>query len=192
MSQERPTLERLKKAGEEIEDRVVNTGGENEPDVVVVQMLDGSALDMLFSRGTITGDQYAAGVRFYGDWYYAGLGNSGVVDPTRVQVDGGTHKAISDRVLDSADRYKRAKKALGIVHSYVLVCILIEEEKLQDFGRKAHRRVNIDQARLAATASLRDALTALDYHYYGQRNTKGGTYHTDDYRPEILPADTPS
>lgn len=185
MSIERPTAERLAKASEEFEERVVKIG--DEPEATVVQMLDGSVLDRLLSRRQIATAQYSAGVRFYGDWYAAGLASSGVIDPSKDVVDGGNSEPAQVRQAEAAGRWVRAVQAVGKIHSNVLINVLLIEMSLQAYGQRDRRYADPKDARLAATVSLRNALTELDHHYYGQREDRPRHSHAPDYRPAIVP-----
>jgi hypothetical protein len=175
-----PTPERLAKAGEEgFEDFITDTSRRTK------RMLDGSVLDMLASRRSISGDQYTAGMQLFEDWYGAGFAASGVIDPTNDVVDGGQVDHVTDHVLDCAGRFAKALMAVGKVHSGVLVDVVLLEVPLAVFGAKRHGYKDRKDASLAAVVSLRDALTALDHHYHGLRKTRSRSTHTDDYRPTI-------
>ena len=146
------TPERLAKAGADIEDFIADTGARTK------RMLDGSVLDMLASRRSISGDQYAAGCRLYADWYHAGLASSGVIDPARVVVDGGQSAGANDRILDAAGRFKKALLAVGKVHSHPLVNIVLLAQRLEDYGRNRYGVTDAKDARLKAiTTSMRHA-----------------------------------
>lgn len=186
MKYKTPTRERLARAGDDVEVVIIDDKEEGRT-VATLRMLDGSVLDMLLSRGTITGDQYHAGAGFYQDWYLSGLAASGVIDPTRVVVDGSGRTLTTDRQLDAMTRYKDAVKALGITHGLVMQSIVLLEETLEAFGR---RRYGYAKAKLAKTASitaLRNALDELDLHYHGKRERRLRHGHTTDYRPAIKP-----
>lgn len=176
-----PTPERLAKAGEAVE---VYTPDKSE-NWRAIRLSDESPLEYLQSRGAITGDQYAAGMQYYGDWYKSGLANSGVIDPGRVIVDGGQVEHWSDVKLDAMTRYNRALKAVGPTLGGVLSDMLLTGERLEDYGRRKCGQNSFKLARLAATAHLKLALDALDYHYHGRRDTRTRAAHAADYRPEI-------
>lgn len=177
-----PTKERLRKAGDEIEDFVTDTGK------LTRRMLDGSVLDNLASRKVITGDQYTAGVQLYEDWYLARFASSGVIDPSKDVVDGGMIAGANDRVLDAAGRFAKALIAVGKVHSHPLINIILIEESLTIYGQKRFSIKDEKDARLKAITALQLALEQLDFHYYGHRHTKGGHSHAPDYRPSIQEA----
>lgn len=177
-----PTKERLRKAGDEIEDFITDTGKRTH------RLLDGSVLDNLASRKVITGDQYTAGVQLYQDWYLAGFASSGVIDPSKAVVDGGIPAGANDRVLDAAGRFAKALIAVGKVHSHPLIDIILLEQPLNEYGQKRFGIKDEKDARLKAITALQLALEQLDFHYYGQRKTKGGHSHAADYRPQIQEA----
>lgn len=176
-----PTPERLARAGEDVE---VFTPDKSE-NWRTVRMLDGNVLDKLASRSVITGDQYAAGCRFYADWYRAGLAASGVIDPGRVIVDGGLRENFSDHKMEAAHRWNKAIRAIGKVHSLVLIDVVLHEKPLEEYGRKRYGSTSPKIAKRDATVALIDALTSLDYHYYGVREDKMRSMRRE--RPEIPP-----
>jgi hypothetical protein len=183
-----PTPERLAKAGDQIE---AFTAGDNVHHQAL-RMLDGHPLERLATRGVITGDQYHAGTRFYGDWYYSGLAASGVIDPSRDVVDGGLIMHESDKKLAAMTAYKRAVQAIGVIHSTVITDLVLLEQPIEAWANKWFRQKAPKLARAQAHAALILALTALDHHYYGQRTTRRSVSHVDDYRPEIVTPDDAS
>lgn len=178
-----PTPERLRRAGRDVEAFTPDESLHHH----AIRMLDGHVLERLASRKVISGDLYHSGLRFYGDWYFAGLAASGVIDPERVIVDGGQPVHENDRRLAALTRWKRAVVAVGLIHCTVLTSVLLNEESLETYGRRRYGHKARKLAVLAATTTLIDGLTALDHHYYGQRHIKTRTSHTDDYRPGIPP-----
>lgn len=180
---EGPTPQREAVAGEMSEDFITDSGRKTR------RMLDGGGqvLEMLNARGSITGDQYVAGWTFYEDWYKAGLAASGVIDPGREVVDGGTHKPVSDIQLDALWNWKRAVQAVGKVHSHVLIAMVICDEKAVDYGRRMHKKTQPKDASNSAVTSLRNALQELDYHYHGRRKQpRTQSSHAPDYRPTVM------
>ena len=177
-----PTPERLAKA--EPEQVEIVSAGENEH-WQAIRLTDAHILEYLRTRGCITGDQYSAGQQFYSDWYTAGLASSGVIDPGRVIVDGGQIEHTSDRQLYALNRWQRAIKAVGKIHSGVLIDLVLTEEPLQDWGRRRCGQRSAKLARLAAQVALRFSLEALDLHYHGTRQNRTRASHMPDYRPEI-------
>jgi len=178
-----PTPERLAKAGDQVEAFTAADSVHHQ----ALRMLDGHPLERLASRGVITGDQYQAGTRFYGDWYYSGLAASGVIDPAREVVDGGLIMHESDRKLAAMTAYKRAVQAIGMIHSTVITDLVLLEQPVEEWGRKWFRQKAPKLAKAQAHAALILALQALDHHYYGQRQNRPHVSHADDYRPEIQP-----
>jgi hypothetical protein len=183
-----PTPERLAKAGDQVEAFTAADSVHHQ----ALRMLDGHPLERLASRGVITGDQYQAGTRFYGDWYYSGLAASGVIDPARDVVDGGLIMHESDRKLAAMTSYKRAVEAIGVIHSTVITDLVLFEQPIEEWGRKWFRQKAPKLAKVQAHAALILALQALDHHYYGQRKTRPYVAHADDYRPTIHTADEKS
>lgn len=182
-----PTRERLKK-GDDIADVVIEMGeGEQKERVATRRAQD--TLDMLVSRGVITGDQFAAGRQLYADWYQAGFAASGVIDPAKEVVDGGKVDLLNDSILDAASRFINAIKYLrdDEDHRHVLINVVLMEESLAEYGWRVDGFRDVERAKLAAQMRLKLALTKLDYHYYGKRRTKGGSSHAKDYRPAIPP-----
>jgi len=183
-----PTPERLAKAGDQVEAFTAADSVHHQ----ALRMLDGHPLERLASRGVITGDQYQAGTRFYGDWYYSGLAASGVIDPAREVVDGGLIMHESDRKLAAMTAYKRAVQAIGMIHSTVITDLVLLEQPVEEWGRKWFRQKAPKLAKAQAHAALILALQALDHHYYGQRKTRPHVAHAEDYRPTIHTPDEPS
>lgn len=179
-----PTPERLARAGDQVEAFTAADSVHHQ----AIRMLDGHPLERLASRGVITGDQYQAGTRFYGDWYYSGLAASGVIDPAREVVDGGLIMHESDRKLAAMTSYKRAVQAIGVIHSTVITDLVLLEQPVEDWGRRWFRQKAPKLAKAQAHAALILALQALDHHYYGQRKTRPHVAHAEDYRPEIQAA----
>jgi hypothetical protein len=177
-----PTPERLRMAGDAVE---AYTPEENT-NWRAVRLLDNHVLEDMRSRRAISGDQYNAGMRFYGDWYLSGLANSGVIDPGRIIVDGGKMDHLNDVKLSALNRWQKAVQALGMVQSQVLTAILLTEESLESYGRRRCGQNNGKLAKVAAAAILKHALDALDYYYYGRRETKVRAAHAADYRPDIV------
>jgi hypothetical protein len=179
-----PTPERLAKAGPDVEAFAPDESVHHR----AIRMLDGHVLERMASQDVITGDQYNAGVQFYGDWYYSGLAASGVINPGRVVVDGGQIMHESDVRLAAMTRWKRAVQAIGIVHCQVLTDVVLNEMTMEAYGRKLGQAAP-KLAKLAARVALIGALTELDHHYYGQRRSKQRASHASDYRPGIAAAD---
>jgi hypothetical protein len=181
---DRPTRERLRRAEGEYERIVtdIDEDGRKTP-VETLRMLDGSLLDRLARRGSIDGEQYHAGARFYGDWYFAGLSASGVLDPTRDIVDGGGPPPESERRMAAKTRYHRAIKAMSTRHGMVMQCCVLAEETLMSFGCRIHRLRDPKRGAAAALITLKDALSALDEHYNGRRTSGMVSAHEEGYRP---------
>lgn len=180
-----PTPQREQVAAGDIDrEALLTVDGET---VVTIRMLDGSLLDMLLSRGQIDGDQYHAGVQFYADWYYSGLATSGVIDPMKDHVDNGAGASESDKRLDAMTRHKNAVQALGQTLSQHVICMLLNEESPESYGRRRYGRKSPKLAKTSAIDALKDALNALDVHFNGPRRNRQRTSHADGYRPDIGP-----
>ncbi len=186
-----PTPERLAKAGGEFEEFTADRS-ENWR---AIRMLDGHPLESWLKSRKIDADQYEAGTLFRSDWEQSGQANSGVIDPSRVIVDGGQVDFVNDISLDAQERFKNAVQAIGLVNSMVLTdCILLEHLGVEDIGRKYRRYRNPKQAKQAGQDLIWSALKMLEYHYYGKRRDKREVRasHAPDYRPAIDTEDQPS
>ena len=172
-----PTPERLRHAGDDVEDFITDTNKRTR------RIQD--TLDMLASRRKITGDQYTAGRELYDDWYKSGLAASGVVDPARIVVDGGKFEFMTDVAIDALGRFAKAIKHVKDVHAHALTNIVLIGVSLAEYAWKYEGYTDVENAKIAATTRLRAALTELDYFYYGHRKTKRGSSHAPDYRPTI-------
>lgn len=179
------TEQRRARAGEAIEPFVSDSGRRT------ARIMDGSLLDLLLSRGKIASDHYTAGARFYADWYHGGLANSGVMDPAKERVDGGTHKPQSDEQLTALWQFVRAVRAIGRHHADPIISLVCFEETRESY---AARRFNYHQrqgARAACDVVLLMALAQLVDHYQGPpRPVRARTRssHAPDYRPKIAAA----
>ncbi len=162
--------------------------GDREEITSNLRMLDGSVLDMLMSRRSITLDHYSAGAQLYEDWYVSKIGIVSAVDTARDVVDGGKIEPTSESRLIAAGNFAEAILAVGKVHSNALINILLLEEDLATYARRSHPIKDDKDARYAGIVTFRNALTELDHHYHGKRSIQGGSSHAADYRPVIQPA----
>ena len=159
---------------------------------VTIRLLDGSPLERLASIGKrrpakgITGDQYHAGCRYYGDAYTAGLLGSGVVDLTRDRVDGGVGVNIPAQRIEAQSRFARALKALDRVSAHILSDVVLSETPLAVYADRFRSFPQARERRAIALQRLRDALDQLDSHYNPPRRGGIEASHTGDYRPSIL------
>ncbi len=189
---DRPTPERLARAGDDAETvvtAILNPSNNVIDEKTTIRMLDGSVLDMLLSRRAITTDWYSSGARLYRDWYQAGFAHSGVVDPSKEHVDGGNSDLMADKALDAAGRFAIVMRAMVEPHRNVLINVVLLEHTLEEYGFARYGQKDKKRARLASTTSLIDALTALDYLYYGKRDATTKAGHEPDYRPAIANKD---
>jgi hypothetical protein len=177
-----PTRERLAKA---LEDQIEIVTPDESEHWRAIRMLDGHVLEYLRSRECIDQGQYSAGYRFYRDWYDAGLAASGVIDPGRVIVDNGNAGSSGEHRLAALTSWQRAVRAVGLIHSTILVDLLLTEERLEDWGRRRRRQNNAKLARQAAITAISLALEALDHHYHPPRRDRTRASHAPDYRPTI-------
>lgn len=175
-----PTPERLAKAGTDIESF---TADNNRP---TVRMLDGSPLEKLATRKLITGDQYHAGLRYYGDWYQAGFAASGVIDMAKERVDTSTKPEISDNVLAAQTRHAHALKAVDADSAHVLSDVVLTEMPLTTYADRFREFSQFRERRAIALNLLRKALSQLDRHYHPPRRNDMTAAHEDGYRPIIL------
>ena len=176
------TPERLAKAGDDVEDFVTDTGRKTKRVNAV--------LDSLRAKRAITDDQYNAGNQIDADFHLAGRSGPGAIDPSRDVVDGGKKYDMADYRLDAEDRFKDAIKQLSQGHLECITnVVLLQIETLADFGSRVHRYKDRKDASVAGASTLRDALSVLDFYYYGRRSTRTQSAHSPDYRPSILPED---
>ena len=185
-----PTPERLRRAGDDHDREVIVTGeGDDRETTTVVRLLDRHPLNYLMNKRVISLDLHSAGLQFYSDWYFARFSGSGVVDPGRVVVDGGRVDLEQDFVLSAASRYRDAVRAIGIMNSWVMTDVVLQEtHTLEEYGRMRRGLKDKKDAKLAGITLLVSALENLDYHYHGKRNTRTRHSGAADYRPtEMLP-----
>lgn len=167
-----PTPERLAKAGRNVEPVASDNGYET------IRMLDGSPLEQLATIGKrnprkgITGDQYHAGCRYYGDFYTAGLEASGVIDPAAVRVDGGEHKELPAFRLEAAARFHAALRAIDKASVAILSDVVLREKGINWYAERFRLFREARERRAIALNQLRFALDQLDRHYYPQRKDR--------------------
>lgn len=173
-----PTKERLRHAGEDVEEFITDTNRRS-------YRLN-EVLDTLLRKRAITYDQKLAGDQIYSDWYDAGLSGSGAIDPSRDVVDGGQMQTHSDFVLAAMDRFNKAIARLSPIHlDAITMIVLLQVETLAQFGARVHLYKDKADASVAGASTVRDALSTLDYYYYGKRTTRMKATHVDGYRPTI-------
>ena len=186
-----PTPERLAKAGEDVDVFEYDTSLHFK----TIRMLDGSPIERLASIGQrtpakgITGDQYQAGCRYFGDAYMAGLIPSGVVDTTKERVDGGGHKDMADAVLAAQTRHNRTIKALDHDAYRILEDVVLMECPLTVYADRFREFRQPRERRAIALHLLRKALDQLDAHYYPPRNRRTHSAMAEGARPVIQPSE---
>lgn len=174
-----PTPERLRMAGEGVDEFVTDTGRRT------VRLMDGSVLDQLEKARVISGDQYNAGCQIYADWYFSGLAFSGVIDPGKEVVDGGNKDPTNERQMASLTGYARAIQHLGLVHSHVVTNVVLLEVSREEYAARRWGQRSPKLGRLATNTALIGALEELDTFYYGRRDNRMRQSAVDDYRPVI-------
>lgn len=177
------TPERLAMAGDAIETFIADTGRRT------VRVLDGSVLDLLMSRGKINADHYTAGMQFYSDWYVGGLANSGVIDPAKERVDGGTHKPQADEQLSALWSFVRAVHAIGHQLADPVISMVCFDETRASYCRRKYGQTQEQTANAVSTAVLLMGLAALVDHYRGPapptRQRTRASHVQPDWRPRI-------
>lgn len=180
------TPERLVRAGDLVEG--VNTDAQsNSRHKNTIRMLDGHPLEWLSSQSKITGDQYVAGCQYHSDWYHAGLGSNGVIDPSKERVDGGQRSDGPLNRMEYLDSFNAAVRVLPLAHAHILNSVILNEEKIADFGVRVYGKLyrSADYQVTATVTHLRLALDCLVDHYMGKRRQKRSVSHEPDYRPVI-------
>lgn len=173
-----PTPERLRQAGDAVLEHRLESGR------LTVRMADGDILAYLSNRGVISGEQWQCGTRFYQDWYKSGLAASGVIDPTRVVVDGGNAEPAIIRSMEAAQQWAKAIKAIGPIHSHPLTAMVLLDEPATVYALKHTGHKDPKDARLIAYDRLKQALEALVGHYLGGSRKARPSYFVGE-RPEI-------
>jgi hypothetical protein len=177
------TPERLKHAGDATIERRIESGR------VVLRMADGDILSYLSGRGVINAEQLQCGERFYRDWYNAGLAASGVIDPTRVVVDGGNSEPAMMRKMEAAQEWGNAIRAIGTVHSHPLTAMVLLEEPATVYAMRNTGYKDPKYARVIAYDRLKQALEALVVYYLGKsRKPRQRSFMTE--RAGIVPSQT--
>jgi len=184
-----PTPERLAKAGADAE---YFSPGKNE-NHRALRLNDTSPIDRLRRQMLITADQYNAGCRYFQDWYKAGFCPSGVIDPMKERVDGGTHKHVSDAVLAAQTRYNHALKALDYDCSIALQEVVLHERPFRAYANQESPEFpQFRERRAVALRLLRKGLSQLAAHYWPPRRGGAKVMVTEGARPGIMPVDAES
>jgi hypothetical protein len=103
--------------------------------------LDDAPLGRLLNckRPKITIDQFNAGEIYHGMVYYAGMMASGVMDPSRVVVDGGRHKHIPDRLIAAKARYEIIIKRMPHEFHHIVDAVVVQEIPLAECAERFRR-----------------------------------------------------
>lgn len=133
----------------------------------VHRMQDASPVDRMYSRGVLDERRYGAAMRFWSDWYHAGL----IQRTTSTYSDSPwprnqrTGMAASEIQVFARQRLRSARAVLGNHLARVAEAILIDELDPVDAGRRLFGRKDVPQARASATDVLKIALDTLADHY---------------------------
>jgi hypothetical protein len=184
----RPTPERLAKAVGDDGESLVETISVGENVNWRALRLNDSPLGRLHFRKkpAITGDQYVAGWRYYADAYYGGFLSSGVVNPEKERVDGGTYKDVPDTVLAAQTRFRHAARVLDRDDSHILSDVVLSEMEIGIYADRFRQYALPRERRLVAIAFLCRALDKLDAHYSPPRRAMGIRASVGE-RPVIAP-----
>lgn len=182
-----PTPERLAKAGEDVELLTPS----DSTNFRAMRLNDTWPLDALRAEGKkrtpeITADQYAAGLRYFTDWYKAGLCPSGVIDPAKERVDGGTYKDIAETVLAAQTRFNHAIKVLDYDARHVLDAVVLQCIPLHEYSGRYREYRYAQERRAAGLYVLRKALTQLSLHYAPPRRSGIVSGMAEGARPKIV------
>jgi hypothetical protein len=170
----KPTPERLLKAGDDVEDFV------SDDDKLTRRMLDGSLLNKMLSRDTIDGEQYNAGVKYYKDWYLGGFAASGVVDPSKPFVDGGDPTAGQATRIYHANRFGKAAIAIGRVLASVVGDAILHEQRIDFLAQRYSKSTDRDRSRADVYQGIRLGLDALALYYFGPRRSRSHYHRGED------------
>lgn len=138
------------------------------------------------AKPKITGEQYAAGESYYGVVYYAGMMASGVIDPSRVIVDGGQHKHIPDRLIAAKARYEKVIKRMDFPVWHIVDAVVVQETRLSDYAER-FRQFNERRIRQAvALDRLQRGLDWLADHFGITARRAAGIVASVGERPAIV------
>lgn len=180
-----PTIERLRQAARAAgEDAVKHFADDG---ISVTRVLDGDVLELLLSRGVIDAEEYACGQEFQRHWFRSGLAASGVIDPARLRVDGGTADHQSDVMLFHLNRWQGMVRGLGQIHSQVLCACVLTGESLTAFGLRHCGTTSKRMARDRAQERLKMALKQLVLNELGDKRCRMRSGMADGAKPVIQP-----
>lgn len=127
----------------------------------------------MYSRGQldpnpeVNEDLYAAGFRFYTDWYHSGMASYSSPDLSRPIVDQ-SHQArepIGEQQLIRRRLYREARAALGERFREVIEPIVLEDKTAKDIALSVTRYKQIDTATAVTIEKLNTGLQLLRSHY---------------------------
>lgn len=127
----------------------------------------------MYSRGQLDPDQgvnedlYAAGFRYYTDWYHSGMASYSSPDMSRPIVDQ-SHQArepIGEQQLIRRRLYREARAVLGDRFREVIEPIVLGDKTLADIAVAVTRYSDLSKARPAAMERLNNGLRVLSAHY---------------------------
>lgn len=127
-------------------------------------VMQDAPISRLLKSGRISSVQHEAGVRFFSDWYAAGLAPLGAQDYGRPVVDGRSPASESDYRVGALGRYNKACAALPHFLLLVVDSVVLLEIQIETVGRGLGLN-NAAQARAVATDRLCLGLDALASHY---------------------------
>jgi hypothetical protein len=185
---EGPTPERLKIAGDDIEEFTPAEAAHYR----TIRMLD-APLDKLrvaairYRKDGITADQYNAGCRYYATFYRAGLSNERAQDLSVERVDGGGFKDITETVLAARNAHNKTLKILDSDSLLVLSEVVIKGNDLNDFADARFRHCARRERRFLGRYLIRKALDQLVKHYWPPRRDGIVGQARPDARPTIQP-----
>lgn len=110
---------------------------------------------------------FAAGLRYFQDWHFAGMSEIAVFDPAKPMVDGGRQPggAIPERQLERMQAFSEACEALGHRYRQVVDPIVIEEKTVADIRHSLTGHRDRTAATAVAIERLNTGLRRLAVHY---------------------------
>lgn len=138
----------------------------------------------------ITVDQFNAGESYHAVVYYTGMMASGVVDPSRVVVDGGQHKHIPDRLIAAKARYEIIIKRMPYELHHIVDAVVVQEIPLAEYAERFTRIKKRPTRQAVALDRLCMGLDWLVSHFDIGRKPVRMQAHVGEM-PVILPPEPP-